>query len=617
MIKKLTQQEGFSIVEVLLAMAIFAIVTTGILYMSIDTAERDVKTSVNQEAFLYAQEGVEVARNIADKNFLSLSNGDHGLQLSGGEWSFIIAPEDLDGFYERTITVEDVYRDETGNIDEDAGTFFDPEMKKVVVEIEWLQGGVLPKSMELSTYVTNWKGDDLIRTTCTEWDAGTHGGSEAFGIDGPPTENCEIRLEELQIPSAFFSSANVGKHGNDVVVDGDYAYVAVNSFWEGLSVINISNASSPYETDSAFVGGKGRYVFKKDDWIYMGVQSWLLGLGIVDVSDSNDIDWNTGWFIGSYGNRPIVDDNDNLFIGADWNWYSMLIYDITNKSFPLLLEIENFDDDIHVVDLYGDYAFLGLDDDNQGLHSADIGDIYEIDQLANMNVGEEVNAIIRQGSVLYVGTEDSNDSLHVIDISDPSSPSEITSFDVGGEIEDLAIDGDYLYAALNVTNSGLAAINISNPSSPSLIYNLDIQGKGTGIDTDGDYIYVSTNTSNRGLVIVGTTEVSSLTTGDYISDTYDTGSSSTRYNYIEWESTDVPGGEVRFQLRTASSSGGITAETWVGPDGTNSTYYETARTPIVTDPSASGLRYVQFRAIIDSDGVTSPAIQSVTINYTS
>ncbi|MBT4917263.1 prepilin-type N-terminal cleavage/methylation domain-containing protein [Candidatus Peregrinibacteria bacterium] len=615
MFRKLKNQKGFSIIEVLLALAMFSIVTVGILYMSIDTMHRDITISTNQEALLYAQEGLEVSRNIADKSFLSLANGDHGLQLDSGEWSFIVAPEAVDSFYDRTINVSDVYSDESGNIDEDSGTFFDPDVKKVIVEIEWLEGGVIPKSVELSSYVTDWKGDDLIRTTCTEWESGTHGSTQSFVIDGPPVDNCEIRLNELAVPSEFFSSANVGKHGNDVVIDGNYAYLAVNSTWNGLSIINISNPSSPSETSDEFVGGKGRYVFKKGDYIYMGVQSWLTGLAIVDVSNPNSADWEAGWFIGHYGNKPTVDDDNNLFIGSDWDWYSMLIYDVTNKSFPILTEIEDFNDDVHVIELYGDYAFVGIDDDSDALHIGDISNLSEVDKITSMDVGEEINSIVRQGTILYVGTEDSDDSLHIIDISNIESPSEITSLDVGGEIEDIAIDGEYLYAALNSTNSGLASVNISNPSAPSLTYNLDIEGKGTGIDTDGDYVYISTNTSNRGLVIIGTTEVSSVTSGDYISDIYNTGSASTRFNYIEWEHTEVPGGDIRFQLRTSSSEEGLESETWVGPDGTNSTYYETSRTPVVTSPG-SGTQYVQFKADIDSDGVTSPAIQSVTINYT-
>lgn len=615
MYKKLKNKKGFSIVEVLLAMAVFAVITVGILYMSIDTIQRDTKISVNQEALLYAQEGLEVVRNIGDRNFLSLASGDHGLELDSGEWNFIVAPEVVDEYYDRTVHVEDVYRDESGNIDEEAGTFFDPDIKKITTQIEWLEGGILPKSVELSTYVTNWKGDDFIRTTCTEWEAGTHNSSQSFPIDGPPVDNCEIRLAEMEIASEFFSSANVGKHGNDVVVDGNYAYLAVNSTWSGVSVINISNPASPSESDDAFVGGKGRYVFKQDDWLYMGIQSWIFGLAIVDVSNPNSINWETGWFIGSYGNKPTADDNDNLFIGSDWDWFSMLIYDVTNKSFPLLTEIEDFTDDIHVIELYGDYAFVGIDDDSNGFHVADISNISEVDKITSLDVGEEVNAIVRQGTVLYVGTEDASDSLHIIDISDPEDPTEITSFDIGGEIEDIVIDENYLYAALNVTNSGLAAVNISNPASPSLVYNLDIQGKGTGIDTDGSYLYISTNTSNKGLVIIGTTEVSSVTNGNYISEAFDTGSADTRYNYIEWENTDAPGGGISFQLRTSDTAEGLELETWVGPDGTNGTNYETSRTPIVTAPG-SGTRYVQFKAIIDSDGVTSPAIQSVKINYT-
>jgi hypothetical protein len=237
-------------------------------------------------------------------------------------------------------------------------------------------------------------------------------------------------------------------------------------------------------------------------------------------------------------------------------------------------------------------------------------------QMAAIDVGEEVNAIELLGNLAYVGTDEDDDSLQWVDISNPSAPNVLGSLDVGGEIADLVISGDYLYAAVDDQNQGLVVINISNPLAPYVSYQRDIEGKGTGIDVEGDYVYISTDTSNKGLVVVGTVVSGIQTTGTYTSVAFDTGSDTARYNFIEWEHTEVAGGSVELRIRTADSEAGLTTATWVGSDGTVNTSYENSRTEIVLDPNRSGQRYFQFQVVVESDGATTPTIESVRLNYT-
>lgn len=238
-----------------------------------------------------------------------------------------------------------------------------------------------------------------------------------------------------------------------------------------------------------------------------------------------------------------------------------------------------------------------------------------VTEVGGLDVGEEVNAITISGAIAFIGTEDTSTSLQVVNISNPQNPTIITSLDVGGEIQDLAISGDYLYAAIDDQNAGFGAINISNPFDPYLVYNLNVSGKGTGIDADENYIYISTDTHNHGLVIIGTTFTEIMENGAYESEAFDTGSEETRYNFIEWDHTEVPGGAVKFQFRTADTAENLAYATWVGPDGTAATFYENSRTAITLDPSRSGVRYCQYKAYLESDGVSTPILETVRINY--
>ncbi len=609
-------KKGFSIVEVLLAMAIFTIFATGIFYLSLDTIQRDTKINLNTEALLYAKEGIEAVRNIRDKDYLLLTNGDYGLYLNAGNWEFIAAPEDINGFYERTITIEDVYRNELGEIDTE-GTYLDPETKKITSEVVWYQKGIIPKSVSLVTYLSNWTGDDWIQTTCDEFNGGAFENTEVTLTTSPPDNNCGVVLTTSEVGSTFFSSVNVGKHGTDVDVEGNYAYLAVNNVSKGLAIINVSNPSSPVITKEINIGQKGRYVEKEGNYVHMGVQSWLLGWAMVNVSNPSTAYWYFSWPMGGYGNKPTV-SGDTLFMGINTDYWAFQVYDISGGllPFPLLMDMYNFNSAVHVIELNGNYAYVGTDEDDEGLIVMNVSNPYNVTEVSSLDVGEEVNAITFLGSLAFIATEESTNSLHVVDISNPANPEILTSLNVGGEIQDLVISGNYLYAAVDTVGSGLAAVNISNPFSPYLVYNMDVQGKGTGIDADTNYVYVSTDTSNKGLVIVGTTIAEIIDNGTYTSQVFDTLSADTRYNFIEWDYQEVTGSSVSFQIRTADTEGNLASATWVGPDGTNATYYENPRTTIMLDPSRTGQRYCQFKAFINSDGASTPIIESVKINYT-
>lgn len=197
-------------IEVVIAIAIFTVFSTGVTYLSLDTLQADEKIEDGNIALLYAQEGLEAARQMRDRNYLLLESGDHGLSLTGDTWSFIPAPEDVDGYYKRTVSITDVYRDASGNI-ADTGDL-DPDTKLITSMVEWMHRGLFPKSLELSTYLSNWTGDDWIQTDCDEFAEGTFDGMDVEFTVSPPENNCALVLALEEASSEFYSSADVGEH---------------------------------------------------------------------------------------------------------------------------------------------------------------------------------------------------------------------------------------------------------------------------------------------------------------------------------------------------------------------------------------------------------------------
>lgn len=88
---------------------------------------------------------------------------------------------------------------------------------------------------------------------------------------------------------------------------------------------------------------------------------------------------------------------------------------------------------------------------------------------------------------------------------------------------------------------------------------------------------------------------------------------------IEWAQTVPTNTTVKFQLRTAASSGGLSSATWYGPDGTNSTYFtsnsggDTIPAVLSSGGDDQWIQYKMFLATTDTS--VTPRATSVTITY--
>lgn len=615
---------AFSLIEVLLGLTLFALFASGIFYLSADTTDYDVRQNLTSEATRYAEEGLEATRMIRNVDFLELTSGAHGLQYTGDAWAFFGTSESIDNFYTRTVTISDVYRDASGNIA--AADKLDPSIKKVVSTVSWTWRGFLPQSLSLTTYLTDWAGNQWTQTTCTEFTAGTFSSTQSTGASSPPANNCVLTLTLSEGASTFFKSVDVGDHGNDVAVAGNYAYLATNKNGEGegggdddhdtggLAISNIADVNNPYLVKQFDIGGKGRYVYKSGNYLYMGVEDSNKGLAIVDVSNVNSPVLKSQTNVGGYGNQTFVVGN-YLYMGSEYSTYGFYIYDISNPSAPVRKSRLNVGGAVISVQVSGNYAYIGTKNGSREFQIVNISNPTSPSVVGYLNLSNSVQAIGLNGVTAYLGLTTATNGFVTVNISNVSKPTLLGTVNIGSQIQDIGILGNYAYLALNMQNSGLGVMNIVSPTSPHLSYTQDVQGKGTGVAVSGNYVYISLDTNNRGLVLTGTSTTSVAVSGNYLSSVLDTGSVDTLYNYLTWSGTSVAGGTISFQVRTADSAANIATATFVGSDGTASTYFTSSPSAIVLDPLRKGQRYVQVKVYLTSDGMNSPAVDAFTIDY--
>lgn len=154
---------GFSVLEVILAVALFLILTTGGLGLVVQSYNANRQGVEFTVATQFASEGIEAVKSIKNQAYANLVNSTGtGVDRVSNVWAFGGANDTLthnstDNFI-RVIKVEDVRRDgvpPAGNI-VSTGTL-DPDTKKITSTVTWNFNTARPETISLVTYLSDWR----------------------------------------------------------------------------------------------------------------------------------------------------------------------------------------------------------------------------------------------------------------------------------------------------------------------------------------------------------------------------------------------------------------------------------------------------------------------------
>ncbi|MDP3882572.1 MAG: carboxypeptidase-like regulatory domain-containing protein [Candidatus Staskawiczbacteria bacterium] len=100
------------------------------------------------------------------------------------------------------------------------------------------------------------------------------------------------------------------------------------------------------------------------------------------------------------------------------------------------------------------------------------------------------------------------------------------------------------------------------------------------------------------------------------SSVFDTGSGETNYTTLNWDPSQVEGTQAKFQVATSNTNDVETVWSFIGPDGTNASYYETSGNTISS--LNNNARYVRYKVFLSTDNPSStPVVSNVSLNYVS
>jgi type II secretory pathway pseudopilin PulG len=188
--KRQLRTKGQSLLELILAIAIFGLVAASVASLSLGGFVGIEQGGKHTKAAAYAQEGLEAVRSIKDRAWNELVYTTSSISINANVWVFDGegTTDTIDG-YSRTISFHDVCRDVNDNITPCPGSYTDISTKEVISEINWTTGIGINNSVSYSGYLSNWEGIDW---TQTDW---TGGGGQSIWSDPSRYESDDGNIE--------------------------------------------------------------------------------------------------------------------------------------------------------------------------------------------------------------------------------------------------------------------------------------------------------------------------------------------------------------------------------------------------------------------------------------
>lgn len=132
-------KNGFSLVEIVLSVSVFALIVTALAGSYVYGRESAALSGDRARAMLIADEGIQAVQNIKDASWTNLSDGTYGLATSSGQWIFS-GGSDTSNQFTRTVSVATI----------------DSYRKGVTSTVSWQQNGQRSGSVSIFTELTNW-----------------------------------------------------------------------------------------------------------------------------------------------------------------------------------------------------------------------------------------------------------------------------------------------------------------------------------------------------------------------------------------------------------------------------------------------------------------------------
>lgn len=445
------RSRGFSLIEVLLSVSIFALLMTFLVGAWLYGQEATALSGDHSRATFLAEEGLEATRNIRDASFVNLSNGNHGLSIVGNQWSFS-GTSDATDIFTRQVGISAV----------------DTKRKNITSTVTWPQNLQRTGSVALATRLTNWaatgKGSAPSLIACFNLDVANSSNEAADGISiatqgnylylGRQNNNgYELFVFDVTTPSTptLLGKVVTGDTANDLAVSGNYVYIASSDNPGELTVVDITTPTAPTVATK------------------------------FDLTAANSGNANADAL------AVLVGQNNDLYLTrANSSGKEFYVFNISSPTAPILSGSADLNGDLKEMGRIGNYIYGASSDNTQEFQVIDISNPSSPSLVASLDLNQgatqpDALSIATGNNIVYLGRDGSAaPEFYIIDVTNPLSPTIKNTLDIGTHIlQSIDFDPNFNFVFFANTAPGAEdyqVIDVSDPLNPSLLSNLNLNG---------------------------------------------------------------------------------------------------------------------------------------------
>lgn len=456
--------KGQSILELLIAMGVFIISFSGIVFLILDGYASSLLAQEMNIANFLAEEGIEAAKSIRDNSWSDLTIGEHGLATSGNKWVFQGSEENLSNYLnegKRKIIVESI----------------DSNRKEIISRVAWSFSKQRPEKVEFVTYLTNWL------SLTGDWSR--------------PFQESSLDISGTQ-------------YGLKIQTKNNYSYIVRNGGALDFAVVDVTDPANPILVSSLNLLDAPRNISISGNYAFISSSNNSQELQIINLSDPL-----SPVLLGTYNAPGNADAN-----GADVRWplvyllrsssaeNEFLILDVSIPGSISLLGSLNLNDSANELIILGNYAYIASSYNIQELQVVNIISSSSPSLAGSYDIPGNTNALAINGFNNTVVLGRSDGLLYIFDVSSPSSPILLGSFNAGGAINDISLgnNNNYVFLGTDSNNAEFQVVDISIPSSPTLIGSFDVLQNndinGVAYNELKDRVFVALESGSQEFIVI-------------------------------------------------------------------------------------------------------------------
>ncbi len=596
-------KKAFSLIELVLAVALFSFVFTTVSLFSVDALRSDVNQRTRSEAQILIQEtiqGIEILKDEKWGELLAISDSNpRHIQIVNGE-AEIINGEFITGGFSISFTVSPARRDINGQFVSTVGTL-DPRSKQVIITAKWNNVAGEESSIFSTFFLNSWHTSEWVDTTENEFNSGTLDTVIVSNDFGGEVQLASPAFSNWCQPELTQTIYDIPGNGIPTIVSSIPGKAFLGSTSYSLQNLLIDHSTDPagVTIEAEFSGYSTTGIYGDANYTYLATTTDNREVVILDTDTAPYSE--IGYFDASGTTDPTsVYVNGNVGYVAQGR--VLRSFDLSSKigSRPQLdsLTVGLFSSGyITEIEIRGNYAFLSMYDDWYELIIVNITNPSDIRVVKNkdLNFSQSSDLYVSEdGNRVFIGTTYSSfwDEFFILDSTNKTGSVPILdSYDTNG----MSVTGntvtDDRVVIVGYGGQEYQVVDITNITNIQYCGGLDVPSGFNGVTSvrtplEDVFSYVIGNASNEEFRVIkgglGSGGSSFEEEGEFISSIFDTTYNDPSYHLIQWTSS-IPGNtSLELQVRAPDNSD-MSGANWVGPDNTGSTYFTNGEREFLPD----------------------------------